>query len=109
MYYMYEIVMGRFEFHNVHLTESLSSPEIFEWYLDTDRANEEVIYSSPDHLTADKAYHNVFDKAQTTYDEGRGMLTGYVIFLQCAEYDDNDEFLQVLSIIRSHAEPVNVE
>lgn len=108
-HYIYEIKMGRFEFDHVHLTESLSSSEIFDWYLETDRSNEEIIYSCGDHLTADGEYCNVYDKAQTTYDRGRDALTGYVVFLQCAEYDDDDNELVQAYILRSYAEPVNID
>lgn len=107
MYYMYEIIKGRFEIDHVRLTESVPSTDIFDWYMETDRANEEIIFSSGDHLTADGEYCNIYNQAQTIYDEGRGILTGYVYFLQCAEYDDDGEFSQAY-ILRSSAESVTI-
>lgn len=105
MYHNYEIIKGRFEFNNIRTDETITTPDICNWYFESDRANEEIIDQSGDHLTADGLYHDVFDTAHTSYNRGAGILEGYIMFLQCAQYDENNEFVQA-HIIRQHAEPV---
>ena len=102
---VYEIIKGRFEFDQLHTDENIAGCDITEWYLDSDRANEEIIDCSGDHLTADGIFHDSMSEAQTAYDRGAGILTGYVVLLQCAEYDNDGDLIQA-DIIRSYAEPV---
>lgn len=105
MYHNYEIIKGRFEFNNIRTDETITTPDICNWYFNSDRANEEIIEMFGDHLTADGLYHDVYDTVHTSYNRGAGILEGYIIFLQCAQYNDDGEFLQA-HIIRQYAEPV---
>lgn len=102
---VYEIIKGRFEFNRLYTDEDIAGCDIAEWYLNSDRANEEIIDYNGDHLTADGIFHDSMEEAQTAYDRGAGILTGYVMLLQCAEYDDEGDLIQA-DIIRSYAEPV---
>lgn len=105
MPYVYQIIKGRFEFDQIYTDENIPGCDIADWYLQTDRANEEIIDSNGDHLTADGIFHDFMGEAQTDYDRGAGILTGYIVLLQCAEYDDDGDFIQG-EIIRSYAESV---
>ena len=51
---MYEIIRARFEFDNIDIDDSnFSVWDVAEWYLATDRANEEIIDITGDGLDAD--------------------------------------------------------
>lgn len=105
---VYEIIKGRFEFDNIRTDDDIAGCDITEWYIwgpNSDRANEDIIDCNGDHLTADGIFHDSMSEAQTAYDRGAGILTGYVVLLQCAEYDNDGDLIQA-DIIRSYAEPV---
>ena len=105
MYNVFEIIKGRFEFNRIRTDENISGYDIKNWYLNTDRADEEIIETFGDHLIADGIFCNVMDEAHSDYDRLTGILTGYLYILQCSKYDDDGEFIQG-NIIRIHAESV---
>ena len=91
---MYEIIRARFEFDNIDIDDSnFSVWDVAEWYLATDRANEEIIDITGDGLDADNILLTESDLGKRTV-YNHGTLSGVLYLLQWAEYDDDGELIR---------------